>query len=56
MDYKVAFRGDEKQLNRLKRLHPFICGLDTTDLGAILGDKTHSRISRRMGRSGGADV
>ena len=35
MDYKVAFRGDEKQLNRLKRLHPFICGLDTTDLGAM---------------------
>jgi len=35
MDYKVAFRGDEKQLHRLKRLHPFICGLDTTDLGAM---------------------
>ena len=35
MDYKVAFREDEKQLKRLKRLHPFICGLDTTDLGAM---------------------
>ena len=35
MDYKGAFRGNPKQLGRLKRLHPFICGLDTTDLGAV---------------------
>ena len=35
MDYRVAFRGNPKQLGRLKRLHPFICGLDTTDLGAV---------------------
>lgn len=35
MDYKAAFRGNAGQLKRLDRLHPFVCGLDTTDLGAV---------------------
>ncbi len=35
MDYQRRFAGDQAQLDRLKRLHPFICGLDTTDLGAV---------------------
>ena len=34
-DYESAFRGNAKQLARLERLHPFICALDTTDLGAV---------------------
>ncbi|MBS33565.1 MAG: hypothetical protein CMO68_04075, partial [Verrucomicrobiales bacterium] len=35
MDYQRHFAGKPAQLARLKRLHPFICGLDTTDLGAV---------------------
>ena len=35
MDYKRRFAGDKTQLDKLTRLHPFVCGLDTTDLGAV---------------------
>lgn len=35
MDYKSVFRKDSARLASLQRLHPFICGLDTTDLGAM---------------------
>jgi len=35
MDYRRFFAGDEVELAKLQRLHPFICGLDTTDLGAV---------------------
>ncbi|MBT7909209.1 MAG: hypothetical protein HN607_01605 [Verrucomicrobia bacterium] len=35
MDYKRQFAGDKTQLDKLTRLHPFVCGLDTTDLGAV---------------------
>ena len=35
MDYKRRFAGNKSQLDKLTRLHPFICGLDTTDLGAV---------------------
>ena len=35
MDYKQRFAGDKTQLDKLTRLHPFVCGLDTTDLGAV---------------------
>ncbi|MBT3470656.1 MAG: hypothetical protein HOD72_01970 [Opitutae bacterium] len=35
MDYKVAFKDDAGAMKRLRRLHPFICALDTTDLGAV---------------------
>lgn len=35
MDYKVAFEQSPEKLKRLERLHPFVCGLDTTDLGAV---------------------
>ena len=35
MDYKRRFASDKIQLDKLTRLHPFICGLDTTDLGAV---------------------
>ena len=35
MDYKRRFAGNKSQLDKLARLHPFICGLDTTDLGAV---------------------
>ncbi len=35
MDYKRRFAGNKPQLDKLARLHPFICGLDTTDLGAV---------------------
>jgi len=35
MDYRRHFAEKPAQLARLKRLHPFICGLDTTDLGAV---------------------
>jgi len=31
----VAFGDDPQQLSHLDHLHPFICGLDTTDLGAV---------------------
>ena len=35
MDYKRRFAGDKTQLDKLTRLHPFVCGLDTTDQGAV---------------------
>ena len=35
MDYKRQFAVDKTQLDKLTRLHPFVCGLDTTDLGAV---------------------
>jgi len=35
MDYRRRFAGDKTQLDKLTRLHPFVCGLDTTDLGAV---------------------
>ena len=35
MDYKKKFAKKKDQLDKLKKLHPFICGLDTTDLGAV---------------------
>ena len=35
MDYKVAFGQSPGKLKKLDRLHPFVCGLDTTDLGAV---------------------
>ncbi|SVB02905.1 uncharacterized protein METZ01_LOCUS155759 [marine metagenome] len=35
MDYRRRFAGNRTQLDKLTRLHPFICGLDTTDLGAV---------------------
>ena len=35
VDYKRRFAGDKTQLDKLTRLHPFVCGLDTTDLGAV---------------------
>ncbi len=35
MDYKRRFAGDQTRLADLNRLHPFICALDTTDLGAV---------------------
>ena len=35
MDYKKKFRNEKTQLEKLDQLHPFICGLDTTDLGAV---------------------
>ncbi|MDC0325510.1 hypothetical protein OAM01_02015 [bacterium] len=35
MDYRRVFAGDKDQLAKLERLHPFICALDTTDLGAV---------------------
>ena len=31
----MAFGDDPQQLSRLDHLHPFTCGLDTTDLGAV---------------------
>ena len=35
MDYRRQFAGNKTRLDKLARLHPFICGLDTTDLGAV---------------------
>ena len=35
MDYKKKFKADKARLKKLDQLHPFICGLDTTDLGAV---------------------
>ena len=35
MDYKNKFKADKARLKKLDQLHPFICGLDTTDLGAV---------------------
>ena len=35
MDYKRKFKNEPEALRRLERLHPFICALDTTDLGAV---------------------
>lgn len=35
MDYKRRFADNKPKLAKLDRLHPFICGLDTTDLGAV---------------------
>ena len=35
MDYKKKFEKEKSQLKKLDQLHPFICGLDTTDLGAV---------------------
>ena len=35
MDYRRRFAGNKTRLDKLARLHPFICGLDTTDLGAV---------------------
>ena len=35
MDYRRRFAGDKTQLDKLTRLHPFVCGLDKTDLGAV---------------------
>ncbi len=35
MDYRREFADRPAQMAKLQRLHPFICALDTTDLGAV---------------------
>jgi len=35
LDYQRAFADNERALRRLERLHPFVCGFDSTDLGAV---------------------
>ena len=35
MDYARHFADDQDELQKLERLYPFICGYDTTDLGAV---------------------
>jgi len=35
MDYQRQFAGNESALLKLERLHPFVCGFDGTDLGAV---------------------
>ena len=35
MDYRRKFADHEEELVKLGRLHPFVCGFDSTDLGAV---------------------
>ena len=35
MDYKRKFANNEKELRKLEKLYPFVCGFDGTDLGAV---------------------
>jgi hypothetical protein len=35
LDYQQEFADNKEELRKLARLHPFICGYDTTDLGAV---------------------
>ena len=35
LDYKRKYTNDPKQLEKLNGIHPFICGFDGTDLGAV---------------------
>ena len=35
MDYQRKLAGNEVALQKLQRLHPFVCGFDGTDLGAV---------------------
>ena len=35
LDYRREFAGNEAALRELDRLHPFVCGFDGTDLGAV---------------------
>jgi hypothetical protein len=35
LDYRDEYRRDQQQLRELDRVAPFLCGIDTTDLGAV---------------------
>jgi hypothetical protein len=35
LDYREKYRADREKLRELDRVSPFLCGVDTTDLGAV---------------------
>jgi hypothetical protein len=35
LDYRRQFAGDPRALRELERIYPFVCGFDSTDLGAV---------------------